>query len=661
MRSRLSTPPRRRSPRRRGTEVVLLILTALLVTNLFPSIGATHSAPMATSPQILSSAPPYLFANESFAYVLSSSEAANWTCIYCPYFALLVVNPSSYASLRSSTGVPFNGSQHFAIKAQMGSATVYQNWTPKTETNTTISTLPSFTANIGVFYSYAPVVVNPGTGGSWTFTGAPYLSLNGANGRVSGTPINDTAYTNVLTYSSSKGSWTQAWVTVPDTGTFPATLSFTATTAGHPLSVTLPTSALASVGSGMVWWGSQPLMNFGTGSDGYTFSFTGPSAYVLNWQSGTTTSKTLWTYGTNNSTPTVTVNGHALSLSIFPPWGYENTTLTPPPKVTDILVVTTTPDTVRVQWSNPAAAVADNLYYGLACGVWEGQENLSLSTTYTVSSLAPSTTYCVGVGAVSLAGQGPLNYTNGTTTALPPAADLVGKVYGSFVALTWVIPSVVTYTHEQVIFDNKSLTVCGFGSQSFPVTPPTADLNVSQPAGTYCVGVILYLGPYSSMTTYTNVTVAPINPPTRVLGVKATGIAASNFTVRWNSTARATSYEVLYGLSCGLYPSRVLVGNVTKANITGVAPLTTYCVVVEAFNETNGGPYSIPINVTTFGQSPSNGTSPPTPTPNPTPYPTPASEVTVVNLFVLGAVVVGGIVVALLYQYYGNKRRGGKK
>jgi len=59
---------------------------------------------------IVSSALPYVFANRTFEYVVSASEAVDWSYSACPYAAFLYENPSLYASL---TGVlPFNGSSY---------------------------------------------------------------------------------------------------------------------------------------------------------------------------------------------------------------------------------------------------------------------------------------------------------------------------------------------------------------------------------------------------------------------------------------------------------------------------------------------------------------------------------------------------------------------
>jgi len=630
--------------------LIALLLGALIVP-VVPA-AATHS-PATSSPSILTSAFPDIYSNDSFAYVLSSSEAANWSCAKCPYSHLLVANPSFYAALSSSTGLPYNGSQTFSIAAQMGATTFYQNWTPTTLNGPTVPSLPSFTVNVGTYYEYTPSVVNPGTGGTWHFTGAPYLSLNSGTGEVSGTPLNTTVYTNTLTYTSSLGSWIQSWVTAPSTGVFPATLTFSGSTLGHSVTATLPTTAVAGLGEGLVWLGSHPLIGLGTGSDGYSFSYTGPWSYTLDWQSGTTTNKNLTFYGAPLSTPAVTVNGHALTEAPFLSRGYNNTTLTPPPKVTGLSVTSTSPLSITVGWSNPVGAVADNLYYGTTCGAWLKQVNLTLVTSDTVTSLAPTTTYCIAVGAVSLAGQGPLAYTNGTTDPLPKATDLVGNVYGSFVALTWGIPVGVNYTKSVVYFG----TACGSWGQTFQIQWPVDDLNVSQLPGSYCVGVILYAGYYYSPTTFTNVTVSPINPPAAPVNVRATGIGSLNFTARWNVTARATSYEVLYGLICGSYPYRLAAGNHTYANVTGLSPITTYCLVVEAFNGTSGGPYSVTVMVTTNATSSPSPTPPPTPTPNPNPSPSP-SVITVINLFWTGVIVLGAVVVALLVGWFNRRRRG---
>jgi len=612
-------------------------------------VGAT---PSISSPTILTSAFPYVYSNESFAYVLQSSEAANWSCPKCPYASLLVVNPSFYASL-SSSGVPFNGSQTFSVKAQMGSTTVYQNWTPTTLKSPTISSLPSFTANIGTFYDYVPTIVNPGIGGTWSFSGAPYLTLNSGTGAVSGTPLNNTAYTNVLTYSSSLGSWAQAWVTVPSTGTFPGTLTFSGTTLGHPATATLPTTAVAGLGGGFIWLGTEPLINLGSGTDGYSFSYLAPWAYTLNWLSGSTTNKDLFFYGAPGTTPSLTVDGYSVSTGAFKGWGYNNTTLTPPPKVTALSVTPVAQLSLTVAWANPAPAIADNLYYGTTCGTWLGQENLSLVTGYNIQSLAPSTSYCVGVGAVSLAGQGPLAYDNATTLTLPPATDLVGNVYGSFVALTWSLPSSVTYTNSVVYFGSS----CGTWTQTFQVRPPVDDLNVSQLAGSYCVAVALFVNSYTSALVFTNVTVAPIHPPAAPMGVAVTGITSSNFTARWNATIRATSYEVLYGSVCGAYPYRVLAGGRLYANITNLSPITTYCFVVQAFNGTNGGLYSSSVSITTLS-TPKNGTTNgTTPPPNPNPNPTPAPIVSVIDFFWAGVIVVGAVILSLFVAWFNRRRR----
>lgn len=640
----------------------MLLLLAGVVLASIPATSASTLSTAGTTPGFVSSGLPYVFANETFSLVLSTTEAANWSCVLCPYGSLLYSDPSFSAAL--SDTLPWNGTHvAFSVKATMGGSPHWENWTTTVLTNSTISSLPSFSVTDGTFYAYSPTVVNPGSrGATWTFSGAPYLSLNPATGEVSGTPSNATIYTNVLTYASTLGSWTQAWVTVPTQSTFPSSLTFSAMTDAHPVTLTLPTSALASAGDNMVWLGDRPILNFGSGSDGYDLTDAGAGVYTLTWESGTTSNKTLWYFDSPGATYSASVDGHALALPVLPASGFANYTLVPPPKVTSVSVTASTSVSLTAAWTNPTMSVSpgvvgDNIHYGLACGSWSGQVNLSLSTSYTITSLAPSTRYCVGVGAVSLAGQGPLNYTNGTTAVLPPATSLSEHVYGSFVALTWSIPSPDVYTAEKVYFGGT----CGNWNEAFPVTPPTAELNVSQASGSYCIGVVLFAGNYGSAPAETNATVSPINPPGEVVGVKATDIESTNVTIQWNATANATSYEVLYGLVCGFYPSRLSAGNVTHVLVTGLSPITAYCFVVQAFNGTNGGPYSATLTVTTLSSSPTNTTSSPppiTPPPNPSPYSPPTSSVTVVNYVALSLVVVGAVIVGLVYQRY---QRGGRR
>jgi hypothetical protein len=86
----------------------------------------------------------------------------------------------------------------------------------------------------------------------------------------------------------------------------------------------------------------------------------------------------------------------------------------PPPPLN--LTATTSDEEVKLSWDEVSEADSYKVYYGTACGVWGGSENVGLDTSVVVGGLINGHTYCFGVVSLDEAGN---ESATSTITATP--------------------------------------------------------------------------------------------------------------------------------------------------------------------------------------------------------------------------------------------------
>lgn len=79
-----------------------------------------------------------------------------------------------------------------------------------------------------------------------------------------------------------------------------------------------------------------------------------------------------------------------------------------PKAPTNLALTSVTTITVGLSWKNPAGSLTKNtIIYGFTCLVLTGSVTISAAVSYTITSLAPSTTYCFEISATNSTGMGP--------------------------------------------------------------------------------------------------------------------------------------------------------------------------------------------------------------------------------------------------------------
>jgi PKD repeat protein len=423
------------------TTLLVLVLTATLL----PVVAAV--SPAVPPPSIVSYAVPEGVTNRSVPYTLTANEPVTWTCSACPNGTLIVVNPSAQAGLHiNETNA---GSYAFKIEATSGATSAWQNWTFTAVKYPAITTVPSFYVTAGGTYRYVPVVANAGAG-SWSFSGAPYLSLDSSTGTVYSSTGAVTAgtYTNSLVYHLGTHNYTQAWYTT--TGSLPSSILVSARLYGRFFNATLPTSDVAVIGVNGIWDGVYPFFLFGAGSGSFALSWDGSQNYTYYQLYGAIHTESLYWYASPGTAPTVKLNGVSIGAGSAPASGFTNYTVSfSLPGAPTSLSGVPTRNSVALTWTNPTSGgvlVNQTVYGGTSCGSWTLYSTGGNTTHYTVTALAAYTTYCFTVAAWSAGGEGSVRhpYINATTLASLPGAPTgltAGSITYTTVHLTWTNPT----------------------------------------------------------------------------------------------------------------------------------------------------------------------------------------------------------------------------
>lgn len=317
----------------------------------------------------------------------------------------------------------------------------------------------------------------------------------------------------------------------------------------------------------------------------------------------------------------VTVAAWAAGLKgpIEHPYLNATTVSVPPSKPSNLHPTHNTTTSVALKWTQAVASVGsitnDTVYYGTICGTWAARLTTGgPATTYTLSGLSGSSTYCVAVGAWTSGGEGSLDYTNVTTLNGPPTAPThLTLLTASRHTLTfrWVQPS-GTLVNDTVAYGTTS--ACGGTETLVSTGGPTTSWTLSGLLAftTYYVRVAAWTsggeGPYS--TCVPMITQNP-TPPAPIINVVLTTVGNTYVDLVWANPANYSllNNTVFYGPTCsatysGWAHSVSTVGVTTSFNVTGLTAHSSVCFAVTAWDgesnlsapfltDTGGG--SVPI------------------------------------------------------------------
>lgn len=312
----------------RNTILVLSLLLLLLIVSI--PTGARASTP---SLVITSSVIPSSFTQENISFIATANApVTTWTITGTN----MGVNYTSGSEQALVYGHPLPGTQKVTLTASApGYTSATQEWTFVTYPQAFIWSIPAFTVTVNQTYTYqpngtaCPSRISP-CAINWTFSGAPYLSVNTQTGVVSGV-VSAGTYQNALTVHTVTSNYTQYWVT-STVGT-PAVTNITCPVANHSTLtgiVSLASGLATGCGNAGVFSGENILLYTGnqTGSVGNgSYVFTDENGRY-NLTGSVSHHFGLYFYGAPGMNFTPTVNGVAIDPTM-PSSGFDNLSFDP--------------------------------------------------------------------------------------------------------------------------------------------------------------------------------------------------------------------------------------------------------------------------------------------------------------------------------------------
>jgi len=345
--------------------------------------------------------------------------------------------------------------------------------------------------------------------------------------------------------------------------------------------------------------------------------------------SGTATSFNITGLSPNTKYCVAVSDWNSTGQSLTYLWG-NFTTLAPltPPAPTGLTVTGSTVSSVSLSWTNHGTGLVNSTLSFTIGSSCTGLTNASLGgvlSSYTLTGLAPSTTYSFEVESWNLSGGSPPSNCATGTTATPPSGPLapafdlyIVSERRTNVTIAWSIP-----------IENLTNVTIWYALAPAPAIPlhptcpatfvPKVRLSLGGiyasttvtglAAGTaYCFGVELWNGSYQN-SSLSNTIVVGLGAPYNLHPISQ---GTTWITVGWtnpNVTGSIANSTIHFGTSSGAYVSARSTGGIaTLYNVTVLSPATTYYIVVSVWIGATQTNYSNEIADTTSG-IPTNGSS----------------------------------------------------
>jgi hypothetical protein len=235
---------------------------------------------------------------------------------------------------------------------------------------------------------------------------------------------------------------------------------------------------------------------------------------------------------------------------------------------------------VQLNWTDSAGATGYNLFE-----FENGQPTLidnfnSTTTSATVSSLMPNTTYAFNLVAFDTTDAAATPWIAVSTAALVPPANFSGTALSSTqVQLSWTDSVAATGYNLYEFEGGVPVLVATYGAGATSGT-----INGLTPSTKYAFNLVAFNATMGAATSWIGVTtLSPLTPPANFSG---NGISSSQVNLHWSIASGATGYN-LYEFEAG---APVLIGtfdvNTTSDIVSGLMPSTTYAFNLVAFNST---------------------------------------------------------------------------
>jgi YD repeat-containing protein len=222
-----------------------------------------------------------------------------------------------------------------------------------------------------------------------------------------------------------------------------------------------------------------------------------------------------------------------------------------------------TTSTATVNWTAASGAVT-SYQYSVNSGAWT---NVGTALTVNLSGLASATNYTVQVEALTASGPGAPSSAGFITLPGTPGTPTFSSITTTTATVSW---TAVSGTPSSYAYSVNS------GAWTNVGTALTVNLSGLAAGTSYTVQVeaLTASGPGapSSSAAFTTVPPAPGTPT-------FSSITSSTATASWGAASGSTSYA--YSVNSGAWTN---VGAALSVNLSGLAPLTSYTVQVEALN-----------------------------------------------------------------------------
>jgi hypothetical protein len=288
-----------------------------------------------------------------------------------------------------------------------------------------------------------------------------------------------------------------------------------------------------------------------------------------------------------------------------------------PSAPTGLGVTATTTTTVGLAWTNPSGSlVNDTVDYGATCGTWIAQLSTGgAASSFTVTGLAPFTSYCFEVGAWTAGAEGALSssQTDTTLTVVPgaPTSLSASPASTSSLTLTWTNPTISSGNLENNTVYYATSCASLTSKVSVGSAVQTYTLTGLSAATTYCIRVSAWTqageGARSNFANGTTDGGVP-SAPTSLAYVSA---SRTSITLSWTNPGGSLVNDTLYwkaGSSCSTGATGISASVATTYTVGSLTAGTEYCFTVSAWS--NGGQSADASAVTGFTQ----GATPPSPT-----------------------------------------------